>query len=179
MDAVTKSKAKTPSARKEARMRKRQKTLKLMKKNWVLYLFLLPTIVYFAIFHYAPIYGLQIAFRNYRPATGIWGSTWVGLKWFKQFFETPRFWQILRNTLVLSIYQLIVGFPLPIVLAIILNDIKNMRAKKFAQTVTYMPYFISTVVLVGMMSAFFSTNSGWVNNMLEALGFSGDIFFYG
>lgn len=150
-----------------------------MKRNWILYLFLLPAAIYIGIFMYAPMYGLIIAFKNYSPAKGIMGSPWVGLKWFDTFFHTPRVWQILKNTLVLSLYTLIVGFPFPVILALILNDITGTKAKKFCQTITYMPYFISTVVLVGMLSVFFSPNSGFVNTLLEKLGGSGDVFFMG
>ena len=97
-------------------------------------------------------------------------SAWVGLKWFNQFFSTPRCWEIVKNTLTISVYSLVAGFPLPICLAIILNYVKNLRFKKFAQTVTYMPYFISTVVLVAMMNLFFSPSSGFVNTIIKAFG---------
>lgn len=150
-----------------------------MRRNWVLYVFLLPAVIYIGTFMYAPMYGLIIAFKDFTASKGILGSPWVGMKWFTTFFNTPRFWQILRNTLVISIYQLIVGFPLPIVLALILNNINNLKFKKFSQTVTYMPYFISTVVLVGMMSVMFSPRSGVVNSLLALVGGSGEIFFMG
>jgi putative aldouronate transport system permease protein len=155
------------------------KTLKLMRRNWILYVFLIPAAVYIATFMYAPMYGLIIAFKDFSPAQGIMGSPWAGFKWFETFFETPRFWQILKNTLGLSIYSLIVGFPLPIVLALIINNVQSTKMKKFSQTVTYMPHFISTVVLVGMMSVFFSPRSGFVNTILEWLGGSGDTLFMG
>ncbi len=160
-------------------MTKWNKTLKLMKRNWLLYVFLLPAAIYIGTFMYAPMYGLIIAFKDFTASKGIMGSPWVGMKWFETFFSTPRFWQILKNTLTLSIYSLIVGFPLPIILALFINDIGNLKAKKFAQTVTYMPYFISTVVLVGMMSVLFSPRSGVVNALLAHLGGSGDTFFMG
>lgn len=150
-----------------------------MKRNWLLYVFLLPAAIYIGTFMYAPMYGLIIAFKDFTASKGIMGSPWVGFKWFETFFNTPRFWQILQNTLTLSIYSLIVGFPLPIVLALFINDIGNLKAKKFTQTVTYMPYFISTVVLVGMMSVLFSPRSGVVNTLLASLGGSGDTFFMG
>ena len=160
-------------------MKNKKQILKLMKRNWLLYLFLLPGLVYIIIFNYVPMYGIQIAFRDYRYTKGIWGSAWVGLKWFKTFFNAPRFWQILKNTLSISLYSLIVGFPLPIILALILNNVKNLKLKKFAQTITYMPHFISTVVLVGMMSIFFSPNSGIVNSLLSYVGGSGNVYFMG
>ena len=128
---------------------------------------------------YGPMYGLIIAFKDFVPAKGIMGSSWVGMKWFKMFFETPRFRQILKNTLMLSVYSLVVGFPFPIILALVINDIRASKMKKFCQTVTYMPYFISTVVLVGMLSVFFSPDSGFVNTLLAKLGGSGNTFFMG
>jgi len=155
------------------------KTWKLMKQNWVLYVFLIPAVVYIATFMYGPMYGLVIAFKDFVPAKGIMGSSWAGMKWVKMFFETPRFWQILKNTLVLSLYSLAVGFPFPIILALVINDIRASKMKKFCQTVTYMPYFISTVVLVGMLSVFFSPDSGFVNTLLAKLGGSGTTFFMG
>ena len=152
------------------KQKRRKATLKLMRQNYQLYIFLIPAIVFIVLFMYTPLYGLQIAFKNYRGGDGIWGSAWVGLKWFNQFFSTPRCWEIVKNTLTISVYSLIAGFPLPICLAIILNYVKNLRSKKFAQTVTYMPYFISTVVLVAMMNLFFSPSSGFVNTIIKAFG---------
>lgn len=157
---------------------KRRSTGKLIRQNWVLYLFLIPALAYIIIFNYAPMYGMQIAFRNYRFQDGITGSQWVGLKWFIKFFESKRFLTILKNTLSLSLYSLLT-FPLAIVLALFMNNIKNAKYKKFVQTITYMPHFISTVVLVGMMSVFFSPNTGIVNNLLKMLGGSGNTFFMG
>lgn len=171
-------KSSPPAAELTDKQKKRRATWKLMKQNYQLYIFLIPAIVFIVLFMYTPLYGLQIAFKNYRAGDGIWGSAWVGLKWFKQFFSTPRCWEIIRNTLTISIYSLVAGFPFPIVLAIILNYVKNLRFKKFAQTVTYMPYFISTVVLVAMMSLFFSPTSGFVNTIIKACG-GEPIYFMG
>ena len=145
------------------KQKKRKDTWKLMKQNYQLYFFLVPAVVFIVLFMYVPLYGLQIAFKNYRTGDGIWGSAWVGLKWFEKFFSTPRCWEIIRNTLTISVYSLVAGFPIPIILAIILNYVKNLKFKKFAQTVTYMPYFISTVVLVAMMTLFFSPTSAASN----------------
>lgn len=150
-----------------------------MRRNWLLYVFLLPAVIYMGIFLYAPMYGLVIAFKDFTASKGILGSPWVGTKWFELFFTSPRFWQILKNTLILSVYSLIVGFPLPVILALMINDIRNLRFKRFTQTVTYMPYFISTVVLVGMMSVLFSPKSGVVNAILAYMGGSGETFFMG
>lgn len=152
------------------KQKKRKNTVKLIKQNYQLYFFLIPAVVFIALFMYGPLYGLLIAFKNYKPAVGIFASDWVGLKWFIQFFSTPKCWDIIRNTLTVSVYSLIAGFPFPICLAIILNYVKNLRFKKFAQTVTYMPYFISTVVLVSMMNLFFSPSSGFVNTIIKAFG---------
>lgn len=157
----------------------RSQTIKLMKRNWLLYLFILPAFLYLVLFDYAPMYGLQIAFKNYSFAKGFSDSPWVGLKWFKTFFETPRFWEILKNTLRVSVYSMIVSFPFPILLALCMNNAKWMKWKRFAQTVTYMPHFISTVVLVGMMSVMFSPTSGVVNNVLSLFGGSGNTYFMG
>ena len=169
---AVKAKASSPAAAGEltARQRKRKENLKLVKRNYQLYFFLIPAVVFIAVFMYFPLYGLQIAFKNYRSGLGIWGSEWVGLKWFEQFFNSPNFSMLLANTLIISIYSLVVSFPFPIILALILNYVKNLRFKKFAQTVTYMPYFISTVVLVAMMDLFFSPSSGFINTIIESLG---------
>lgn len=156
----------------------RAKTWRLMKKNWLLYLFLLPAAIYILIFHYGPMYGIQIAFRDYKAAKGIWGSTWVGLKWIRTFMESPRFWAILKNTLVVSFYSLLT-FPLPIALAIFINNMRNEKLKKFVQTITYMPHFISTVVLVGMLSMFLSPRNGIINLILSLFGGAGDTYFMG
>lgn len=160
------------------KQKKRKDTWKLMKQNYQLYFFLVPAVVFIVLFMYVPLYGLQIAFKNYRTGDGIWGSAWVGLKWFEKFSSTPRCWEIIRNTLTISVYSLVAGFPIPIILAIILNYVKNLKFKKFAQTVTYMPYFISTVVLVAMMTLFFSPTSGFVNTIIQAFG-GEPIYFMG
>ena len=144
-----------------------------MKKifcNWQLYLFLLPTVAYFLIFRYYPMYGLQIAFRNYKAAKGIWGSQWVGLKNFERFFNTADFSRLLTNTLAVSVGNLLISFPIPILLALLLNQLPSKLYKKVVQTAIYAPHFISTVVLVGIIFLFFSPSSGIVNHMIAALG---------
>lgn len=165
--------------KKEQRIRKRRFALKSMKRNWLLYVFLLPVLIYVALFCYWPMYGLQIAFQRFRIADGFSGSQWVGLYWLEKFISGPRFWTILKNTVTLSLYTILASFPLPIILALILNNVKNARWKRFAQTITYMPHFISTIVLVGMMSLFFSPSSGVVNTFLSFLGGSGETYFMG
>ncbi|MBQ8815559.1 MAG: sugar ABC transporter permease [Lachnospiraceae bacterium] len=157
----------------------RSQTLRLIKRNWLLYVFLIPAVVYIILFEYAPLYGLQIAFKNYSFAKGFSGSKWVGLKWFETFFNTPRFWDILKNTLRVSVYSMIVSFPFPIILALCMNNVTRTKWKRFAQTVTYMPHFISTVVLVGMMSVMFAPKSGVINTVLSWLGGSGSTYFMG
>jgi putative aldouronate transport system permease protein len=121
------------------------------RSNWELYLFLLIPIAYIVIFRYVPMYGVQIAFKRFSFSRGIWGSPWVGLNQFKQYFTSPVFWEILRNTLTLSVYSLLAVFPIPIILALALNSMRSVRYKKFIQMVTYLPHFISVVVLVGML----------------------------
>ena len=139
-------------------------TWKLIKSNWVLYLFLVPAFVYFGIFAYAPMYGVQIAFKNFVPSKGIWGSEWTGLTYFTMFLQNPKFWDYVRNTVYLSLYSLIAGFPVPIILALILNDIKNSKLKRISQTLTYMPHFISLVVVCGILRTFCS--SGGIFNQI-------------
>lgn len=140
------------------------------KTHWQLLLLLLPALIYIIIFNYWPMYGIQIAFKNYSARKGIIGSPWVGFQYFKQFLEYPFFWQILRNTLTLSVYALIAGFPFPIILALLLNEVWNQRFKSTVQMVVFVPHFISTVALCGMLALFFDRGSGIVNAMLEKLG---------
>ncbi|HML45682.1 MAG TPA: ABC transporter permease subunit [Clostridia bacterium] len=155
------------------------KTLLLMRRNFMLYLFLLPACLYIGLFSYGPLYGIQLAFRDFMPSRGVWGSPFVGLRWFEMFFSSPRALQIIRNTVFISLYALIAGFPVPIILALMFNSLRSKAYKRFAQTITYMPHFISVVVLVGMISAFFSPRSGFVNTILAALGGPGDTYFLG
>lgn len=147
------------------------KTLKknVVRDRYLLLLVLLP-VLYFIIFHYVPMYGLQIAFKRYSPGRGIWGSPWVGLKWFEQFFGSYFAGRLIRNVLLLNIYSLLWGFPLPILFALLLNEVKNGIFKRVVQTISYMPHFISVVVVVGMVFSFLSVNGGIVNVMLEHLG---------
>jgi putative aldouronate transport system permease protein len=148
----------------------------LIKRNWELYLFILPAMIFYIIFHYIPMYGVQIAFKNYMVTKGIFGSPWAGFKHFERFFNSYQFWTLLRNTVVLSFYQILAGFPIPIILALLLNQIKNQSYKKIIQTVTYAPHFISVVVLVGMVNIFLSPRSGIINHIIDFLG--GDRVFF-
>ena len=140
------------------------------RKRWQLYLMLSLPVLYISIFCYVPMGGIVIAFKDYSFRKGILGSDWVGLKYFKQFFSSPDIGMLLKNTLIISIYQLVVTFPAPIILALALHIIGNDRFKKFMQTVTYAPYFISTVVLVGIVLQCLHLNIGIVNTVLEYLG---------
>ncbi len=140
------------------------------KHEWQLWAFALPVIVYFIIFNYIPMYGIVIAFKRYSIAKGIFQSPWVGLLYFQKFFSSSMFWPLMRNTIVLSFYQLLVFFPFPIILALMLNYTRSKGMKKLAQTVTYAPHFISIVVLVGMMFLFGSPSTGVVNVILGRFG---------
>jgi putative aldouronate transport system permease protein len=141
-----------------------------IKRNYELYLFLLPVVVLYLVFRYYPMYGVQIAFKDFTASKGIWGSDWVGFKYFIQFFNAYNFWPIIENTLSLSMLSLVFGFPVPIIAALMLNQILARRYKKFVQTVIYAPHFISTVVLVGMLHVFLSPNSGIVNHLISFFG---------
>ncbi len=139
-------------------------------RAWQLYLFLLPTLLYFAVFHYGPLYGVQIAFRDYLGALGIWGSPWVGLKNFERFFNSAYFVNLLTNTLSLSLLILVFSFPMPVILALLLNQVGNQKYKRVVQTVSYAPHFISTVVFVGMMFLFASPSVGIINILASKIG---------
>ncbi|HEU5139911.1 MAG TPA: ABC transporter permease subunit [Bacillales bacterium] len=163
---------------KHAKSVKRKILLKKVKQNWELYLFVLPTLIYFFVFQYIPMYGLQIAFKDYIATDGIWGSPWVGFEHFERFFDSYQFWNLLSNTLVINLYELVFDFPAAIILALLLNQLTGLRFKKLVQTVTYAPHFISVVVLVGMMVLFLSPNNGFINNLIVFFG--GDpIYFFG
>ncbi len=142
---------------------------KSLRKHWVAYLMLLPAVVLLFIFSYIPMYGIIIAFKDYKPMDGIFGSEWVGLQHFKDFFTNPYFLVLLRNTLILQIYGMVVGYPLPVILALVLNEVRNLPFKKTVQTISYMPYFISGVVVAGMVKSFFA-HDGMVNGLMEIFG---------
>lgn len=142
------------------------------KNNWQLYILVLPAMIYFFVFNYMPLYGIQIAFKDYKAVQGIAGSAWVGLKHFITFFESYYFERLLTNTLLLNVYYLLWSFPVPLILAIFLNQIRGERKKRFIQTSIYVPYFISTVVLAGMLYIFLSPTSGILNFLRTAMGLS-------
>lgn len=139
------------------------------------YLMLLPAVLYVLLFNYAPMYGLQIAFKNYKVSLGISGSPWIGFRNFTDFFQSYYFGTLLKNTFTLSIYSLLVGFPIPIIVALILNEMKG-KSKKFAQTMLYAPHFISVVVLVSILNSMLSPSQGVVNTILEMLGIERNYF---
>ena len=141
-----------------------------IRQDWQLYLFLLPATIYFFIFAYLPMYGIQVAFRDYSPGRGITGSPWVGLEHFQRFFTSNQFGTVLLNSLELSLYSLLVCFPLPIIFALMITQMQNMKVRKTIQTITYAPHFISIVVVVGMLNIFLSPRSGIVNTIVTALG---------
>jgi putative aldouronate transport system permease protein len=147
-----------------------RKKLKYLKMNYELYLFLIPVIIHLAIFSYYTMYGVQIAFRDYNPVQGFWGSPWVGLKHMKRFVDSPYFVQTLKNTLSISLYSMLVGFPIPIIMALAINMMPSKKYQRFVQTVLYAPNFISTVVIVGMILIFLSPYNGPVNAILSRFG---------
>lgn len=149
---------------------KREGRLALMCRHYQIYLLLLPTLTYFLLFKYAPMYGLQMAFRNYNTGLGIWNSAWVGLKYFERVLARPYFYQVLSNTLTISLTSLIVGFPLPVLFALMLNEMRGGFWKKTVQTVTYAPHFISTVVVAAMVTIFTSPTYGIINKFIELFG---------
>lgn len=138
---------------------------------WQLYLLLIPVVANFVIFHYVPMTGIQIAFKDFTLKDGIWGSEWIGFEHFERFFGAYNFWEILSNTLILSVISLAFSFPLSIALALVLNEIRIKRLNSTLQTIFFAPHFVSTVVVVGMMQAFLSPNNGIVNILLEKMGF--------
>ena len=151
---------------------------KALKRDWQLLLLCALPVLYFIIFHYIPMYGVQIAFKDFKAADGIWGSAWCGLDQFKRFFASSQFWPLIKNTLTLSFMQILLGFPVPILLAIMLNQVKNKKFRKFVQSVAYCPHFISIVVLTGILYIFLSPRNGIVNQVIQMFG-GEPIFFLG
>lgn len=141
-----------------------------LKNNWQLYVLILPAVIYFFIFNYLPLYGIQIAFKDYKAVKGIVGSEWVGFKQFTTFFNAYYFKRLLINTFLLNIYYLLWSFPIPIIMAILLNQVKGKNIRQVIQTSIYVPYFISTVVLAGMLYIFLSPTSGILNIIRGFMG---------
>ncbi|MGQ9630638.1 MAG: ABC transporter permease [bacterium] len=145
-------------------------------RNRYLFLLLTPIVVWYIVFRYVPIAGSVIAFKDYKYSRGIWGSAWVGLKHFRMLFQSPEFFRIFRNTVLISIYKLVFAFPAPIALALMLNEVKVATYKRAVQTVTYIPYFISWVVYGGLVATILSPTYGMVNTVMRSLGLK-PIFF--
>ena len=147
--------------------------LRELARDYQLHLIIALPVIWFIVFKYLPMYGAQIAFREFAAAKGIWGSPWVGLDHFKRFFESYLFWRIVGNTFFLSIYTLAATFPIPILLALSINNANNRMFRKAVQMIIYAPYFISTVVMVGLLIQFLSTSVGVVGPLMLALGTAG------
>ena len=153
-------------------MRLRHRVL-LFRRIWAarnLYLMFFPVFLYYAFFRYAPMGGLVIAFKDFNAFLGFNKSPWVGFKFFNQFFHSIYLWRLVRNTLLINLYDLLFNFPASIILALLLNEVQNRRFKKVAQTITYLPYFISAVVIASMVVQFLSPSSGIINHFIAALG---------
>lgn len=142
-----------------------------VRRSRPLYLLMLPSIIIFALFTYYPMYGIVIAFKNFTPADGIMGSSWAGLKYFKQYFNSYQFGLTIKNTIIISLYTIAVTFPLPVIMGLLVNQMKAQKFKKFFQVSTYLPHFISTVVMAGMLILFLSPSIGIIAKLVGLLGF--------
>lgn len=151
-------------------MKPKGRILKRLNESKYLLLLFLPALVYFAVFEYAPMFGIAVVFKDYNLFRGFWASPWVGLENFKVLFDNPNFLPLFRNTFLLGFYSLILGFPAPILLALLLNEVRNIHFKRFVQTVSYLPYFISNVVVASMILLFLSPDGGMVNVFLQNMG---------
>ena len=147
-----------------------------LSRNRYLYIMLIPVVVFYVLFHYAPMYGLVIAFKDFIPTMGISRSPWVGFKHFTSFFTGVYAWRLIRNVLIINIYNMVFQFPAPIVLALLLNEVAHIGYKRIVQTITYLPHFVSLVIIVGLMMDFFS-REGVVNRLITAIGIEAIPFF--
>ncbi|SFA92468.1 putative aldouronate transport system permease protein [Cohnella sp. OV330] len=145
--------------------------LKFNRSKYLLLLFL-PALVYYILFKYVPMFGILISFKDYNPFKGIWHSDLVGLKYYEMFFHSPDFPKLLKNTVLLGVYKVVFGFPAPIILALLLNEVRKGIVKRLVQSISYLPHFISNVVVVSMMFLFLSPTSGLVNHVVEWMGYS-------
>lgn len=153
-----------------------KRILLYIKQNWQLYTLILPAVIFAFIFSYIPMYGAQIAFRDYKFKLGYWDSPWVGLEHFIRFLTSDNFFLLLKNTLGISLYQLFVGFPIPVILAVMLNELKSQKIKKAIQMITYAPHFISTVAICGLITMFLKPENGFINLLIQFLGGTGKDF---
>ena len=149
----------------------RERIAREWKEHYALYILMILPMAVLILFKYVPMYGVQIAFRDYKPVRGVTGSAWVGLKYFNKFFSSSMFWPLIRNTLSINLY-LLATFPLSLMLALLLNYLPSRRFAKVVQMVSYAPHFISTVVMVGMLLQFLDPRTGVINILLRALGFN-------
>ena len=161
------------------KQKQRQLLIRNIMKHKVLYLFILPAAIWYLIFCYWPMTGILMAFKNYKFNLGVWGSPWVGLKYFEKFMTDSAFWQVFLNTVIISGLKLLCSFPAPIILALLLNELWNGKFKRTIQTVSYLPNFVSWVVVVTILQAFFSPYSGVVNNIRQSAFGAQPIFFLG
>ena len=164
-----------------AEPRKKKGVLFYLRRDWLIYLMMLPGIAYFICFKYLPIFGIVIAFENYKPFFGVEGvftANWFGLYWFDRFIDSYYFWRLLRNTFLLSFYSLVWSFPSAILLALLINEIQNARFKKLVQTISYLPHFLSIVIIAGIIRSILSTDGGLLNTIIVALG-GEPIYFLG
>ena len=160
-----------------SRKNSNQPLSKHLKRYWQLYAMMVLPIIYMIIFKYVPMFGNILAFRRYKPGMGSYGVSWVGFRYFESFMKDPSFWRAFRNTLVISFANLIINLPLPIFFAIALNEVHNVRFKKLVQTVSYMPRFISTVVVIAILRELLSPSSGILNNFLNTVFGMKPIYF--
>jgi putative aldouronate transport system permease protein len=160
----------TEKAVNKLKVTKSSTTWRKMKKHWQFYLLIVPPMLYILIFKYIPLAGLQIAFREFNVVGGIWHSPWVGFDQFSRFFHSPQFWDSLSNTLMISVVTLIFTFPAPIILALLLNEVRVGFYKKLSQTITFAPHFISVVVMCGMILLFLDPSNGIVPKLLHLIG---------
>ena len=159
------------------KVKTKSKIWKEMIRDRYLYLLLLPVIAYYLLFKYGPMYGILMAFKEFRVVDGIWGSPWVGFKYFERLFNSPDFFAILKNTILLNVYGLVLGFPVPVLLAILINEIRSVRYKKVIQSSLYVPHFISWIVLGGIFIGLLSPSSGIINIILVKVFHIKPIYF--
>lgn len=150
----------------QSRTNSRPALARRIKENWQLYLLLLVPVIITVIYKYIPMYGIQIAFRDFKASKGYLGSEWVGFEWFERFFTSPNCWRMIKNTILLSLYSLLWSFPIPIILSLAINQLRFHRFKRVVQTVLYAPHFISTMVICGMIRIFLSPSGGLINLLL-------------
>ncbi|BBH23224.1 sugar ABC transporter permease [Paenibacillus baekrokdamisoli] len=143
--------------------------IKRLIKQWDIQMMVVPAILFIFIFSYIPMYGTLMAFQDYNIFKGFWHSPWVGFKHFRMFFDSPDFWTVMRNTIVISLLKLVVGFPAPILLALMLNEVRKVAFKRIVQTLSYLPHFMSWVIVAGFTMSMLSTDNGSVNILLQAL----------